>query len=333
MYDRPSPGKTSSEEEESIRIADWIELNLLTNEEPSVSVAEITAIIAADPLDDSKAAEHRFDYPDDLDDLDPPNEHAGYWQQAEHAAELAFGELRQRSMWFGPSYPLTLRNGVASASSSFDSDTVASFLTLLRSRHLYHRALNDDGEVAGRLFEDLLPHALRHYLGTTADSSIRFGVSGGSRGGGLPLQVDEALDQLSLQMHEPRGELSKSQSRGDYAGDAVAWKALGDTHRGKLVVVGQATISERKWTEKLPSPKWQSGGLIKFLPRPTIVVAFVESISLTSKAWLDGQPATFSVLPLDRFRILWILRDHDIPDSLQKQMEEWTAEMLERLPR
>ena len=140
MYARPSQAPTSFEE--PIQIADWIELNVLTNEEPSVSVADVTATIAADPPDDSTTSEHRLDYPDGLEDLGPPDLNPGYWQQAEHKAELAFAELRQRSKWFGARYPLIVGGETAAASSCFDSDAVASFLTLLRSRHLYQTSLH-----------------------------------------------------------------------------------------------------------------------------------------------------------------------------------------------
>ncbi len=329
MYARPSRATTSSEE--TIQIADWIELNVLTEEESAVSLAEVTAMIAADPPDDSTTSEHRLDYPAGLEDLDRADMSPGYWEQAENTAESAFLELRQRSEWFGARYPLTVNGESATASSCFDSGAIASFLTLLRSRHLYHHALGDDGEVAGELFEELLPHVLRGYLGTNRDSSIRFGVSGGSRGSELPLQTDDALDELSRRMHEPRGNLTGLPNGRDYGGDGIAWKALGDSHPGKLVAIGQATISQQEWPKKHPSPKWKSGALIKFLTQPTIVIAFVESISLITKAERDGLPEEFSALPFDRFRILYILRDRDLPSSLRKRMENWTGQMLERL--
>ena len=331
MYSPPSYATTSFEG--TIQVADWIELNLLTEEEHAVSIADVTATIAAGPPDDSRTSEHRLDYPDSLENLEPQDLSTGYWQQAEHTAELAFAELRQRSRWFGTRYPLTVQSESATASSSFDSGNVASFLTLLRSRHLYHRALDDDGELAGELFEELLRHVLRGYLGITEDASIRFGVAGGSRGDELPLQTDDALDELSRRTNEPRGVLANLPTGWDYGADVIAWKALGDSLRGKLVAIGQATISERKWTTKQPSPKWKSRRLVQFLTQPTNVVAFVESISLTTNAVLDGLPENVSPLPLDRFRILFILRDCDIPRSLQTRISAWTAEMLTRLPR
>ena len=331
MYERPA--QTTSGAAETIQIADWIELNLLTKEEPSVSVADVTAKIAADPPDDSTTSEHRLDYPDSLEGSDPRDQSAGYWQQAEDKAEFAFAELRQRSRWFGDRYPLTVQGEIVSANSCFDSDAVASFLTLLRSRHLYHKALGDDGGSAGELFEDLLPHALRVYLGTTQDASIRFGVAGGARGNGLPLETDAALDELSRRTNEPRGDLTGLRNGRDYGADVIAWKAIGDAHRGKLVAIGQATISQGKWTSKQPSPKWKTGRLVNFLSQPTNVVAFVESVSLTDNTTLHGLPEQFSALPLDRFRILFILRDSDIPESLRTRMKDWAASMRSRLPR
>ena len=331
MFQRPFQATNGNQD--SIRWADWIELNVLTHEVPSLSVGELTAAIAEDPPDHSAASEHRLDYTDSSGELDPSTLHIGYWQDAEHTAELAFSELRQRSRWFNGRYPMVVRGEVAAETSSFDSSAVAAFLTLLRSRHLYHGAANDDGELAGELFEELLPHAMRRYLGTSAATAIRFGVAGGSRGHGLPIETDGALDELSRWMREPRGELSGLPNGRDYGADSVAWKPLGDSLRGKLSAIGQATISEGIWTTKRPSPKWKSGRLIRMLTQPTTVVAFVESISLTKNTVLDGLPEKFSPLPFDRFRILFILGDRDVPSALLDRIKAWSAEMLGRLPR
>ena len=331
MFQRPF--RATNGKQDPIRWADWIELNVLTDEVPSVSIGELTAAIAEDPPDHSVASEHRLDYPDSSGELDPPTLHIGYWQDAEHMAELAFSELRQRSRRFNGRYPLIVRGEVAAAASSYDSSAVAAFLTLLRSRHLYRDAADDDGELAGELFEELLPHAMRRYLGTTTDTAIRFGVAGGSRGHGLPVDTDDALDELSRWMREPRGELTGLPKGRDYGADSVAWKPLGDSLRGKLSAIGQATISEGIWTTKRPSPKWRSGRFIRMLSQPTIIVAFVESISLTKNTLLDGLPEKFSPLPFDRFRILFVLGDRDVPSGLLDRIKDWSAEMLGRLPR
>ena len=336
MYAPPPLGHASSEEtvgsEQSIRIADWVELNLMTEEEPSVSVADVTAMIAADPPDQSAASEHRLDYPESIDDPDSSELHAGYWQQAEETAELAFAELHQRSIWFAARYPIDVDGESATKTSPFDSTSVALFLTLLRSRQLFHRALEDDGELAGQLFEELLSHALRRYLGTSTDTVIRFGVAGGSRGDGLPIETDAAFDQLARALNEPRGDLANLPNGRDYGVDSVAWKPLGDPLRGKLTAIGQATISEGIWTNKQPSPKWKSGRFIRMLAQPTTIVSFVESISLTSNALLDGLPEKFSPIPMDRFRILFVVRDRDVPSALLDRMNDWSVKMLNRLP-
>ena len=331
MYQRPV--QATSSHQDFIRWADWIELNVLTQEEPTLSMGAVTASIAEDPPDDSTASEYRLDYSDSSGDLDPATLHNGYWQNAERIAELAFSELRQRSRWFGVRYPLIVQGETVITDSSFDSSTVAEFLTLLRSRHLYCGALDDDGELAGELFEELLPHALGCYLGTSRATAIRFGVAGNSRGNGLPLETDQAMDNLSSRMNEPRGDLANLRNSSDYGADAVVWKPLGDNLRGKLTAIGQATISEGIWTSKRPSPKWRSGRLIRLFTQPTIVVAFVESISLTNKNLLDGLPENNSPLPLDRFRILFVLRDQDVPPPLRNRMCSWSLEMIERLPR
>ena len=170
MYQRPQLATTS--DQDSIRWADWIELNVLTQEENSLSIEDVTATIAKDPPDNSGSSEHRLDYDDDY----------GYWQIAEQTAESAFSELQQRSRWYGGRYPLDVNNNIVTTVSGFDSSIVAKFLILLRARHLYQHALDDDGNLAGQLFEELLPHVLRHLLGTSCHTAVRFGVAGGNRG-------------------------------------------------------------------------------------------------------------------------------------------------------
>lgn len=325
------PAGASSEDEELVRTADWLELNVLTGEEISISLDDVTATIAENPPDESNASEHRGDYADNPEDINPQSLKAGYWHTAEITSELAFAELRQRSIWFGNRYPLTLTSDTAAASTDYDTTRIAKFLTLLRSRHLYHEALGDDGELAGELFEELLTFALRRYLTTSEANALRFGVAGGIRGSGLPHTTDDALDVLAERMNEPRGVLS-GLSPGDLGADSIAWRPFLDPHRGKLTTIGQATISERKWTKKQPSKKWRSGRLIRLLTQPTTVVAFVESISLTSNSILDGLGDQFYSLPLDRFRLLCYLRDDDIPPDLQSKIDNWSVGMRDRLP-
>ena len=328
MYAQPA--RASSEAEEIIRTADWIELNLVTGEEPSISVAEVTASIAEDPPDTSTTSEHRGEYPDDPEEDDPLTLQHGYWTAAETAAELVFGELRQRSNWFGNRYPIALDGDTASTAAHCDTIQVARFLTLLRSRHLYYRALEDDGVLAGELFEELLALVLRRYVCASEANALRFGVAGGRRGGGLPHSTDGAIDVLAERINEPRGTLNNL-ADGDLGADTIAWRPFPDQYRGKLTTIGQATISEHQWTKKQPSPKWRSGRLIRFLTQPTTVVAFVESISLTSDSVLDGLGGQFYSLPFDRFRLLCYLRDNDLPSDLHSRIDTWSAGMRDRL--
>ena len=332
MYALPTKGDTTRED--AIRLADWIELNVLTDEERSVSVDELTDAIAEEPPDDSSISEHRQDYALGAEqELDADNQPEGFWQRAETVAQDAFSQMWQRSRWFRSRYPFAVDRDTVTANPRFDSIELAKFLTLLRSRHLYYAALEDDGTVAGELFEELLPFVLRRYLDTGAANAFRFGVAGGSRGSGLPDDANDALHELSKRIGEPRGGLPNLRKDGDYAADAIAWKPLGDPLPGKLVAVGQATISEKAWTDKQPSPKWKSRSLIGFLAPPTTVVAFVETISLTSPAVLNGLGEQFASVPLDRFRLLHVLRDHDVPSELRTKIVDWCGGMRDRLRR
>ena len=316
--------------EAPIRVADWIEVNLLTAEEPLLSVTSVAQAMVADPPDKSAQGEHRNDYSEDLGN---EQEEEGYWQTANFIAEMAFKELRNRAVSYSDRYPIVSDGEIAEPNSSFDSPEIATFLSLLRSRHLYERARQDDGVVAGELFEKLLPYALQRFIDTSEKCSIRFGIAGGSSGNGLPVEVKSRLDEIAKRMNEAKGILGDTKKVGDWGCDAIAWRPFPDQEPGQLTVVGQATISEDKWYKKKPSPKWQSRRLIGFLARPAVAVGFVETISLNERVMLHVQGDPGVPIPLDRLRLLFLLRDSDLPQSLHGRMKKWSQEMQTKLRR
>ena len=330
MYAPPSPARVDCEA--PIRVADWIELNLLTAEEPVLSVTGVTQVVAGEPPDDSADSEHRNDYSEDAEDANPAQQQEGFWQLANNTAEMAFKELLTRSASFSDRYPIVSNGESAETNKSYDSPRIAAFLTLLRSRHLYADALGDDGSIAGELFEELLQYALRRYIDTTDSCSVHFGLAGGSRGGGLPSNAKEALDELASRMNEEKGTLESLAQNRDFGVDAIAWRPFPDYEPGQLAVVGQATIAEGKWVSKFPSPKWDTRRLIGFLARPAIAIGFVETITLSEQRLLraKGEP-DFVSIPLDRLRLLFVLRDSDIPESLLERITDWCDGMKERL--
>ena len=330
MYLRPNT--VLSELEEPIRTADWIELNLLTHEESSISLNELIANIAQDPPDESIDSEYREEYSENPEISDTSSFKSGYWQKAESLAELTFSELHHRVKSLGDDYPLSAKRQTFIPNSSSHSICIATFLTLLRSRHLYFEALEDDGSVAGELFEELVTHVLTRFLCTSPKNAVRFGLAGGSRGDGLPSNTEEALDDLSNRVKEPRGDVVSTKSE-DFGADTIVWKNFKDHLQGKVSAVAQATISEHKWNRKQPSPKWKDGRLIRWLTPPITVVAFVESLSLKSAAFLAGLGGQFHSLPLDRFRLLHYVRDVEVPSELKTRIESWSLSMLQRLPR
>ena len=296
-----------------IRLADWVELNLLMEEELSVSVTDLTDELASTPPDDAGDSERR----------------TGYWDSAEGTAEAAFLELSRRAGWLGDHYPLDLDGDAALLCDKAAARGVYRFLVLLRARQLYPYGLDDDGAESGLLFEELVKHALGRYVVCAPPNRVRFGVAGGSRGNGLPQSLTEAAEQLSQRMFEKPGQDSKAR-QGDFKADVVVWKPFGDKRPGQLVLVGQATISEGDWMMKEPPKRWTDRRVIRFLARPLTAVAFPETLSLTSSDTLDG--LTGSSIPFDRLRLLSVLRDEDLPDSLRERMNDWTGDVRDRLP-
>ena len=318
MFALPPLGNESAHD--AIRWADWVELNLLMRETTSLSIAEVAGELADIPPDDADNSERRVE---------------GFWDFAEGRTESAFIELRQRADLLGDRYALEVVSDVATLRESAPSLDIYRFLILLRARQLYPGALQDDGVESGRLFEELTKHAFGAYAGSGHRHRVRFGLAGGSRGDGLPQSLDNAVERLSTRMSEQLGEVTSS-DQGDYRADAVVWKPFHDRRPGQIVLIGQATISEREWVNKEPSNKWIGGQpsdrrLIRFVARPLTAVAFPETLSLAPPGVLEGR--TFSSIPFDRLRLFDVLQEESLPSSLLWDIQAWVDEVGARLPR
>lgn len=313
-----------------IRLADWVELNLVMDEEAGMSIAQITGCLAEMPPDDARDSEFRYSYESEDD---PSGElRPGFWEMAEERAESSFTELTERAAWLGDSYPMEIDAETVQLSEDPPGSDVYRFLMLLRARQLYPDAIEDDANVSGRLFESLVKHALGAYANTV--DRVRFGVAGGYRGSGLPDPLPDAVEALRRMMHEEPGSVP-SGAEGDYKADAIAWKPFGDRRPGQLVVIGQATISEGDWTREKVARRWTDrqppdSRLINFLARPVTVVAFPETLSLTPSEVLNG--LVYSSIPIDRLRLASLLRDSDLPTDLRDEMNSCASDLGSRLP-
>ena len=314
-----------------IRLADWVELNLLMDEEAVVSVVQVTDELADIPPDDSSDSERRFSLDEGTDAGSEGSR--GFWETAEETADAGFDVLRDRAAWLGDSYPLDVDGETVVLQDDGPTRDVYRFLMLLRARQLYPDALCDGAEESGRIFESLVKHALGAYADTA--HRVRFGVAGGRRGSGLPDPLPEAVEVIRQRMHEEQGYVPPN-AHGDYKADAIVWKPFGDELPGQLVLIGQATISEgdwirekmaRRWTDRQPSKT----RLIQFLARPVTAVAFPETLSLTPRETLKG--LEYSSIPFDRLRLLSLLRDDDLPTGLRADMNSCAGNIADRLPR
>ena len=330
MYAVPSAGHDPSHD--PIRLADWVELNLLTGEETSVSVTSVADELGDIPPDDSNQSEQRSDQ-DDEPVRDDGQARKGYWDDAERKAEEAFGELGSRSQSLGSCYPITLVGDAALMEDSSGMIEVYRFLVLLRARHLYSEALDDDGEESGFLFEEFVTEALGAYLNTGPDHRVRFGVAKNSRGGGLPLSAKEAVEELSWRMHEDPGMVPDDAS-GDYRADAITWKPFRDGIPGQLVLIAQAKISEGEWMDHEPANRWTDkrppeNRLVRWVARPLTAVAFPETLSLTKREILGG--SNFSSIPFDRLRLLSAIHTKPLPEDLLQRMRIWSSTIVSKL--
>ena len=319
--------------QDPVRLADWIEINLLTNEEKVVSILDVTDELADTPTDQSADTEMRFD--NDPQVTREGQIKTGYWESAEQLAELAFQELNGRKTWLRDHYPIEIEGDTAELDVSSVAKEVYQFLVLLRARQLYPGGLEDDGGESGVLFEELVKYAMGSYIACSPHQQVRFGLAVGTRGDGLPDGVHDAVHELSQRMFEAPGQIHSS-AQGDFRADAVAWKSFGDLLPGQLTIICQATISEREWIRKEPASRWTDkqppeDRLIRFLARPVTAVAFPETLSLLASNELGG--LVFSSIPFDRLRLLSVLLDSLIPQTLRSRMQMWGDELAERIPR
>ena len=247
------------------------------------------------------------------------------WSWAYQLAEHSFYELKTRRQRVGDHYPVHIDQDVATVNGSPQTRKTYRFLVLLRARQIYGKVLGDDGADAGHIFEEFVTHAISKYLG--CESSVRFGVAGGVRGGGLPNCLPDALAELAKRMDE--SEATKASGHGDYKADAIAWKSFDDGQPGQIVLICQATIAEREWIEKEPAKKWSDRRLISLLARPVLGVAFAETLSSVPTALLQGLP--FTSIPFDRLRLLSVTGD-DIPTDLLNRMDAWVNTASSKIP-
>ena len=331
MFTPPPDAPRTDTARDPIRLADWIELNLLADEESVMSVDSMIAELAACPPDDADDSEVRSPR-EDPHDPDGPTL-PGHWNALEDVTAEALRELARRAGWLGSQYPLRITQDTAEYSEHTGTRNVYRFLVLLRARQLYGNALGDDGGVSGRLFEDLVKCALGSYICTCQENQVRFGPAGGARGDALPVAVADAVRALSVRTHEEMGVVPRG-AKGDYRADAIAWKPFGDGMPGQLIVIGQATISEDDWVDKEPAKRWierDAGRLIEWFARPVTAVAFPETLSLTSATVLRG--LTYSSIPFDRLRLLKVLRDQHLPEDLAEDIRQWGNGVIGGIPR
>ena len=330
------PTRASNADHDRVRLADWIELNLLADEEEFMSMDSVTAELAGGPPDigdDSEVRSPRED-PHDPDGATLP----GHWNTLEDGTAGAFRELSWRARWLRAQYPLHVADDMAEFSRTSETQDVYRFLVLLRARQLYENALGDDGCTSGLLFEEVVKYALGSYIGAPPQNQVRFGVAGGSRGDGLPAPVEQAVQDLSARLHEDMGRVPE-RATGDFRADAIAWKPFGDDISGQLAIIGQATISEGHWERKEPADRWterqrdnrDTPRLIEWFARPVTAVAFPETLSLTPSSVRRG--LALRSIPFDRLRLLTQLRDSQLPAVLTERMKQWGNAVIGEIPR
>ncbi len=257
-----------AQNQDTIRLADWLELSALVAADGSMSSGELERALhrtgTFEGVDsDDMLAEEGEQLPDQSDE-DP----------IEREVLAVFSELDARAQAAGTAYPFTVEPRLLTKrpdSAAFTPYTFCLFLSYFgdeteKARTKTHD--DDDGNepkskqakiFPRRLFEHLATIAAANYVGGRA---VRFGWPRRKMPGEFGAAIDELLLHHLREGKQFNGE-PHFESKDRHV-DIVAWKDFQDRNSSKIVVMGQCATNreERDWdikkSELQPGKFWDN---------------------------------------------------------------------------
>lgn len=296
--------------------ADYVELLTMTNVDGEVSRADLV-----DRIKERRSIDPAADEATDPDApiVEPVTD------TLVTKAENVFRHLAFRAGAFGPSYPFRLSSATVLARVGQMTRRRRLYLFLLLASSLRYTKPSSQA-ILTRDFERLGREALAAWLPSAASVHL-FGTSAprGSRYyGQLFRKLTKLASDISERLLLDEDELNAG-DHGDAGADIVAWVAVGDTNKSRLIVLAQATC-QFDWTGK----QHQSGAnawrpLMTFAAEPANVLLIPYCYRKGDGTWHVNHTIQNTIL-VDRLRLIRILdASHVLTNSAKEVVTEALA--------
>ena len=264
---------TSNYPLDSELIADWLELNTLSQDDNAIGFDKLRSLAS------------------EILDLPPQR------------IDVAFNILKRRSEILQDSYPFDIKS-VGMVRRQNWRELPYTYLLRISSGIDHPFSLSLD-ENADRIesFEHLVVHALQNLLGVNS-KAVRFGFPSEDR----PVEFPKAIEWLSDRMGIKAGQAYRPPRRKDGGVDVVAWRPFRDRRNGFPVYLVQVTC-ERNYSHKvfdIDLRLWS--GWLNLDTDPVSVLAVPTTISV-GEEWNE---ISTKVVILERIRICELLAISDV---------------------
>jgi hypothetical protein len=264
---------TSNYPLDSELIADWLELNTLSQDDNAIGFDKLRSLAS------------------EILDLPPQR------------IDVAFNILKRRSEILQDSYPFDIKS-VGMVRRQNWRELPYTYLLRISSGIDHPFSLSLD-ENADRIesFEHLVVHALQNLLGVNS-KAVRFGFPSEDR----PVEFPKAIEWLSDRMGIKAGQAYRPPRRKDGGVDVVAWRPFRDRRNGFPVYLVQVTC-ERNYSHKvfdIDLRLWS--GWLNLDTDPVSVLAVPTTISV-GEEWNE---ISTKVVVLERIRICELLAISDV---------------------
>ena len=264
---------TSNYPLDSELIADWLELNTLSQDDNAIGFDKLRSLAS------------------EILDLPPQR------------IDVEFNILKRRSEILQDSYPFDIKS-VGMVRRQNWRELPYTYLLRISSGIDHPFSLSLD-ENADRIesFEHLVVHALQNLLGVNS-KAVRFGFPSEDR----PVEFPKAIEWLSDRMGIKAGQAYRPPRRKDGGVDVVAWRPFRDRRNGFPVYLVQVTC-ERNYSHKvfdIDLRLWS--GWLNLDTDPVSVLAVPTTISV-GEEWNE---ISTKVVILERIRICELLAISDV---------------------
>ncbi len=238
-------------QDDTVALADWLELNALFSPSGSVSAAELSASIGfGGLLSGSRGERYESDGPLAENDLVFSAD-----DEAEIFSEVLLAHLRDRLTALGALYPFEILPGVIQrrVDSASEVPSFALLLVISVLPHYARRITLTRLPPRGRSFQFLFEQVVRaSHASMFGGATARFGWP---REAGWPKSFDARLRRFAREMTvRPSLAAARQVVKGNDAGlDIAARWSFGDDDKGSLVFLTQCATGQN-WREKTGEP-------------------------------------------------------------------------------